>query len=69
MDTMQRVNKLIGQTMSAIRKARGVKRDMLRNALGWLNKARAYLRNAYYFAHDYALRVALDYVREAATWA
>lgn len=69
MNTMQRVNKLIGDTMSAIRKARGEKRVLLRKALGWLNKARAYLKRAYQISFDYALRIALAYTREARTWA
>lgn len=69
MNTMQRVNKLIGDTMRAVRAARGRKREALCRALGWLNKARAYLKRAYQISADYSLRVALSYVREAAQWA
>lgn len=69
MNTMQRVNKLIGDTMLAVRKARGQRRALLCKALGWLNKARAYVKRAYEISADYSLRVALGYVREAATWA
>jgi hypothetical protein len=69
MNTMQRVNKLIGDTMRAVRKARGRKRELLCRALGWLNKARAYVKRAYQMSADFALRMALAHVREAATWA
>jgi len=49
-----RINRLIGLLMNAIKKARGVRREYLREALRCLNRARVYLAQGYDMTARYA---------------
>jgi hypothetical protein len=49
-----RINRLIGLLMNAIKKARGVRREYLREALRCLNRARVYLAQGYEQTARYA---------------
>lgn len=66
MNTLSRLNRLIGHTMTAIRKAAGFKRDCLALVLAWLNRARYALRKGYEQTYAHNMRCANDYARLAA---
>lgn len=66
MNTLSRLNRLIGQTMTAIRKAAGFKRDCLALVLAWLNRARYALRKGYELTYAHNMRCANYYARLAA---
>ena len=66
MDTLSRLNRVIGLTMTAIRKAAGFKRDCLALALAWLNRARVALREGYELTYAHNIKCADYYARLAA---
>lgn len=66
MNTLSRLNRLIGQTMTACRKAQGLKRDCLALVLAWLNRARVALRKGYELTYAHNIKVADYYARLAA---
>lgn len=49
-----RINRLIGLLMNAIKKAKGMRRDYLREALRCLNRARVYLAQGFEQTARYA---------------
>lgn len=66
MNTLSRLNRLIGHTMTAIRKAAGFKRDCLALVLAWLNRARYALRKGYEQTYAHNIKCADYYARLAA---
>lgn len=66
MNTLSRLNRLIGQTMTALRKAAGFKRDCLALTLAWLNRARVALRKGYELTYAHNIKCADYYARLAA---
>ena len=49
-----RINRIIGLLMSAIRRASGVRREYLKEALRCMNRARAYLKQGFDATARYA---------------
>jgi hypothetical protein len=66
MNTVSRINRLIGQAMTACRKATGFKRDCLALVVAWLNRARIALRKGYELTYAHNVRCADYYARLAA---
>lgn len=66
MVTLDRLNKVIGRLMTALRKAKGFKRDCYSEALAWLNRARVALRKGYEATLAFNLQTADYYMRLAA---
>jgi len=66
MITLDRLNKVIGRMMTALRRAAGFKRDCYIRALGWLNRARVALRKGWQGVVNHNLQCADYYARLAA---